>query len=283
MKNRVCLITGATSGLGRATAYALAETGANLVVAGRNQGKTEQLIVDLRKISTSARIDYLIADLEQPESVKQLAEQFLSIHNRLHVLINNAGAYYVKREETQDGFERTFALNHLSYFLLTNLLIDTMKKSTPARVVCVASDAHRLVRGLNWEDLQYKRKWPFMGWNTYCQSKLANVYFTYELAARLKGSGVTANVLHPGFVRSGLAKNNGLSARIVVQLLAVVAKPPAKAAETVIWAATSDDMAGVSGKYLTRKKIVRSSKVSCDGEAAERLWKISCEMTGLSF
>ncbi len=282
MKDKICLVTGATSGLGRAAAFAFAGMGATLIVVGRDKEKTENLLNELRGVSGNSRIEHIIADLEQQESITRLAEEFMSRHDSLHVLINNAAGYFAKREETKDGYERTFALNHLGYFLLTNLLLDVIKKSEPARIVNVSSDAHRTIKEMNWDDLQFKKKWPLLGWNVYSQSKLANIYFTYELARRLKDTEVTANCIHPGFVRSGLAKNNGWYAKIIVSLLAIAAKTPEKAAETVVWAANSKEMEGVSGKYLRRLQIVSSSDISYDEEAAGRLWSTSCELTGVT-
>ncbi len=279
MKNKSILITGATSGLGRASAFAFAEKGANLAIVGRDAQKTKALKEMLSQKTGNNTISVFIADLEKQADIRKLAVDYTAQHNRLHVLVNNAGAYFAKREETVDGYERSFALNHLAPFLLTNLLLDTLKASSPARIINVASDAHKMVRGMNWDDLMFENNWPILGWNVYCQSKLANMYFTFKLSRMLENSGVTANCLHPGFVRSGLAKNNGRYSAVLVKFLMMFATSAEHAAETVVWAAESDNMNGISGQYLYHKKLVTPSKHAQDHTAADRLWELSCELT----
>ncbi len=282
MEDKTILITGATSGLGRASAFAFAKRGANLAIVGRDVQKTKALKEMLSQKTGNNTISVFIADLEKQADIRKFAADFTAQNNQLHVLVNNAGAYFVKREETVDGYERSFALNHLAPFLLTNLLLDTLKASSPARIINVASDAHKMVKSMNWDDLMFKNNWPLLGWNVYCHSKLANMYFTFKLARMLENSGVTANCLHPGFVRSGLAKNNGRYSAVLVKFLMMFATPAEDAAKTVVWAAESDDMNGISGKYLYQKKIVASSKHAQDITAADRLWELSCELTGVN-
>src|SRR5262245_11902175 len=202
LRGRTVLITGATSGIGAITARELARRGARSVVVGRDPARCEATLAELRPLTGPDAIpEAIVADLATITGVDRLGDEFRSRHDQLHVLLNNAGAMFAERQLTADGFERTFALNHLAYFRLTNLLLETLKASAPARVVNVASDAHRRMRhGMEWDNLMGEQRYrPF---RAYCQSKLANILFTRELARRLEGSGVTANCLHPGFVRT---------------------------------------------------------------------------------
>jgi NAD(P)-dependent dehydrogenase (short-subunit alcohol dehydrogenase family) len=213
--------------------------------------------------------------------VRQLADEFKAKYNRLDVLVNNAGAVFSQRRETDDGYEMTFALNHLNYFLLTNLLLDLLKASAPSRIINVSSDAHRMTRGLNFDDLQRKRHYNLMGFGAYSDSKLANVLFTYELARRLHGTAVTANAVHPGSVATGFAHN---TPGLLDQLMNIVHRfslTPEEGARTMIYLASSPAVEGVGGKYFDKSKAVQSSQVSYDEEAARRLWEISEQMTGL--
>jgi NAD(P)-dependent dehydrogenase (short-subunit alcohol dehydrogenase family) len=201
------MVTGATGGIGEITATALARNGATVVVVGRSREKAIATVEKIKKATGNQKVEYMLADLSSQKDVRHLAEEFKAKYDRLHVLVNNAGALYTKREESVDGIELTFALNHLGYFLLTNLLLDTIKASAPARIVNVSSSMHR--RGtMDWQDLEGKKK--FSGWAIYGRSKLANILFTRELARRLEGSGVTVNALHPGVVTTGFGTNNGM-------------------------------------------------------------------------
>ena len=199
MQGKVCLVTGATSGIGQVAAAELARRGAHVVIVGRSAQKCAATQAQIRSSSPAAAVDCLVADLSSLAEMKRLADQVRERYPRLDVLLNNAGAMVWKRSESADGIERTFALNHLSYFVLTNLLSPVLKQSAPARIVNVASDAHKGV-SINFDDIQFKQK--YSGWKAYQQSKLANILFTYELARRTQGKGVTANTLHPGFVRT---------------------------------------------------------------------------------
>ena len=279
MYGKSCMVTGATAGIGQVTARELAQQGATVIVVGRNRGKSEATVNEIKQQTGNANVEFLLADLSVQKDVHQLAEQFKRKHQRLHVLVNNAGAIFLRRQESADGIELTFALNHLNYFLLTNLLLDTLKASAPARIVNVSSRAHQRVAGLNFDDLQ-SRKWYFAQ-RVYGQSKLANVLFTYELARRLEGTGVTANALHPGFVATRFATNNGWLTQLARPVLDRFALTAEEGAQTMIYLATSPEVEGVTGKYFVKEKAVPSSPVSYDRAAASRLWQISAEMTAL--
>lgn len=280
MDGKVVLITGATNGIGKVTALELAKKGARVVIVGRNAAKTEATAGEMRSASGDAQVDFFVADLSSQAEVRRLAEEFQHKYPRLDVLINNAGMYFAQRGETVDGFERTFALNHLAYFLLTNLLLDTLKASAPARIVNVSSAAHN-TGPLNFDDLQ-NREYGMAGYRAYGQSKLANLLFTYELARRLRGTGVTANALHPGAVNTGFGKNNRGLVKLAMGLVSRFELSPEKGAQTSIYLASSPEVEGVSGQYFDQCKPVRSSPASYDEEAQKRLWEISAQMTGLS-
>lgn len=275
MANRVCLITGATSGIGRATALALAQQGAELVLLCRDRGKGGETAAAARAAGAGA-VDLLLADLGRQAEVRRAAAEFLASGRPLHVLINNAGVVNLQRTLTPDGIEATFAVNHLAYFLLTTLLLDRLRASAPARIVNVASEAHKLGT-LDFADLQNERRYRVM--NVYGQSKLANILFTAELARRLEGSGVTANSLHPGAVATGLGTNNGVWARGFIRLLRPFFRTPDDGAATSIYLATSPAVAGVSGRYFANCREKRPAAPARDPAAARRLWEISEEMT----
>lgn len=279
MKDKLVLVTGANAGIGRITAQELAKMGAHVVMAARSKERGEAALADIRRASGSGKVDLLLADLSVQAEVRQLAAEFRERYGRLDVLVNNAGALILTRQESGDGIELTFALNHLAYFLLTNLLLDLLKVSAPARIVNVSSAAHYRTE-LDFDDLENEE--TYSGMNVYSQSKLANVYFTYELARRLEGTGVTATCLHPGFVASNFAKNNGWLAKLGMLVMRPFALTPEKGAETSIYLASSADVEGISGEYFDKKKSVRSSTVSYDEAAARRLWEISKQMTGVA-
>lgn len=278
LKEKVILITGGTGGIGRITAQAMAKTGATVVLVGRNPQKTAAVTSEIQQQTGNPRIEYQIADLSVQAGVRQVAETFRQRHDRLDVLINNAGAFIMKHQLSQDGIEMTFALNHLAYFLLTNLLLDMLIASAPSRIVNVSSMAHNGSR-LNLDDLQNRRF--SSGWKAYGQSKLANLYFTYELARRLEGTGVTVNALHPGFVATNFGRSNGGILDPLFKLGQFAAISPEEGAKTSIYLATSPQVAGVTGKYFDKCKPIASSRVSYDEAAARRLWDISAQMTGL--
>ena len=269
MIGKICLVTGATDGVGKVTAKALAEAGATVVGVGRNPSKIEAVKREIG--DTPGSLEFLTADLSSQVQVRSLAEAFLSKYDRLHVLVNNAGALFSSYRESVDGIEMTFALDHLAYFLLTNLLLETIKASAPARIINLSSSAH--ARGqIDFDDFGLKRRYD--GWVAYEQAKLANVLFTYELARRLEGTGVTANAVHPGFVDTNFQHAAGLGFR--GQLT------PEEGADTQIWLASAPEVEGISGKYFVRRQAERTTELSYDVELARRLWDESAEMVGLA-
>jgi NAD(P)-dependent dehydrogenase (short-subunit alcohol dehydrogenase family) len=280
MEGKICLITGGTNGIGKSTAQALAQMGATVVIVGRNAQKTSQVVDEIRSLTRSQKVEALLADLSSQREVQRLAGEFKSKYSQLHVLLNNAGAMFWSRQLTVDGLETTFALNHLAPFLLTNLLLDTIKASAPARIINVSSAAHRGGK-MDFEDLQSERRYTGMG--VYGQSKLANILFTLELSRRLEGTGVTANALHPGFVNSGFAKNNpGLIFKLFGAIGPLLARSPERGAETSIYLASSPDVQGVTGKYFSDSKVTQTAPQATDGAAAKKLWEVSAELVHLA-
>ncbi len=281
MQGKIVLITGATNGIGKVAALELAKKGATVVIVGRNRAKTEETLNEIKTKSGNPNVEMLIGDLSVLADVRRIAGEFKSKHDRLDVLVNNAGAVFASRQETADGYEMTFALNHLSYFLLTNLLLDVLKANAPSRIVNVSSEAHTNL-ALDFDDLQSKKSYAMGGFNPYGRSKLANVLFTYELARRLAGTGVTANVLHPGLVASGFGKNNPGLMNWIMNLVHLFAISEEKGAETIVYLASSPEVEGVTEKYWDKSKAVSSSQASYDEAAQKRLWEISEQMTGLT-
>jgi NAD(P)-dependent dehydrogenase (short-subunit alcohol dehydrogenase family) len=274
------MITGATNGIGLAAAHELARVGAGLVLVGRNRQRGEQVVEEISRSSGNDDVSLLVADLSSLEQVRRLAAEFVGAGRPLHVLLNNAGVLNLRREETGDGFETTFAVNHLAYFLLTGLLLGRLRESAPARIVNVASDAHAQAGGrLDFDDLQSTRKYSLMG--TYGKSKLANILFTRELARRLEGTGVTANCLHPGFVGSNFARNNGAIAGVVMTLLKPFARSPEKGAETAVYLSSSPEVDGVSGEYFVDCKVAQPKDFARNDDDASRLWEVSERMCAL--
>jgi retinol dehydrogenase 12 len=278
MTGKVCLITGATSGIGWETAHALATQGAMVALVGRDAERTRKAIDEIRASAPNAQIESYLADLSAQEQVRRLAQEFQSRHDRLDVLINDAGAMFPTHRESVDGIEMTLALNHLAPFLLTNLLLDTLKASAPSRIVTVSSDAHQSAR-INFDDLQLAR--GYGPWRAYGQSKLMNVLFTNELALRLAGTGVTANTLHPGFVASNFGKSEGPFWAAAFTLMRPFMISAEKGAQTVIYLASSPDVADATGGYYVNCKPARSSSIARDEAAARRLWEVSERLTGL--
>jgi NAD(P)-dependent dehydrogenase (short-subunit alcohol dehydrogenase family) len=279
MKDKVCLVTGATAGIGEVTALALAKQGATVVIVSRNQQRCEETVRRIRQESNNPAVDYLVADLSSQADIRRVASQYQDRYNRLDVLVNNAGGFFSRRQESLDGIELTWALNHLNYFMLTQLLLDTILASAPARVINVSSNAH-LGGQINFDDLQARR--GYFGWRVYAQSKLANVLHAYELARRLDGSRVTVNALHPGFVATRFAGNNGLLYRFGLKVAHLFALTPEQGARTNIYLASSEQVQGVTGKYYVAEKPASSAPISYDEQVARRLWDVSAEMVGLS-
>jgi NAD(P)-dependent dehydrogenase (short-subunit alcohol dehydrogenase family) len=279
MAGKTCLVTGSTNGIGRVTALELAHMGANVVIAGRDPARCALTASDIREETGNPDVDFLVADLSSQEDIRRLAKEFKERHQRLDVLVNNAGAIHMSRRKSVDGIEMTFALNHLSHFLLTNLLLDVLSASAPARVVNVASSVHEKAK-IDLFDIQAPRR--YSGFRAYSRSKLCNLLFTYELARRLEGTGVTANALHPGLVATNILTNNGVLGRFINILLGVRGISVEAGALTSVYAASSPDLEGVSGKYLDKKQIVRSSTRSFDEAQAADLWELSASLTGIT-
>lgn len=279
MAGKTCLVTGSTNGIGRVTALELAHIGANVVIAGRDPARCALTASDIREETGNPDVDFLVADLSSQEDIRRLAKEFKERHQRLDVLVNNAGAIHMSRRKSVDGIEMTFALNHLSHFLLTNLLLDVLSASAPARVVNVASSVHEKAK-IDLFDIQAPRR--YSGFRAYSRSKLCNLLFTYELARRLEGTGVTANALHPGLVATNILTNNGVLGRFINILLGVRGISVEAGALTSVYAASSPDLEGVSGKYLDKKQIVRSSTRSFDEAQAADLWELSASLTGIT-
>lgn len=279
MAGRTVLITGGTGGIGKATALGLATMGAHLAITGRDRGRTEGAAREIRAAG-GGQVDVFVADLSSQSEVRRLADEVLQSLPRIDVLINNVGGSWNSRHLTADGLERTLALNHLAPFLLTNLLLDRLKQSAPARVVTVSSHVHTSGR-IDFDDLQGERS--YSGARAYSQSKLANVLFTYELARRLQASAVTANALHPGVVRTAFgAEDPGRVQRLFIPFVRVFMKSPAQGAATSIHLASAPDLEQVTGRYFANSKPKRSSKGSYDEAAAARLWQVSTDLVGLT-
>ena len=279
MQNKICLITGATSGIGQATAMGLAKIGATVIVAGRDEKRCQNTVAHIQQETGNFHVDYLLADLSVQAQIRQMAEEFKSRYQRLDVLVNNAAAIFFFRRVSADGIEMNFALNHLAYFLLTNLLLDMLKASVPARIVNVASNSH-YGQHLDFDNLELKRGYNPM--RAYGRSKLCNLYFTYELARRLEGTGVTVNAMHPGFVHTNMGANNGWLVRLFLPLVHRNSLTPEQGASTAVYLSSSPDVEGVTGKFFVRKRERASDPVSHDEAAARRLWEVSEEMTGLA-
>ncbi|MDE2859986.1 MAG: SDR family oxidoreductase [Chloroflexota bacterium] len=277
MNGKCCLITGGSDGIGLAAARELAHMGASVVMVGRNEAKTAAAANRITQETGNGSVRYMVADLSSQADVRRLAAEVTESIPRLDVLVNNAGAAFLSRRRSVDGIEMTFALNHLGYFLLTTLLLDLLGRSSPARIVNVASAAHSSAGSFRLEDLPSPEKCG--GFRAYGRSKLCNILFTYELARRLEGSGVTANTLHPGLVRTNIARNNGLLGRMVNFFIGVRGVDAAKGAETVVYLAASPEVEGLTGKYFENRRAVPSSALSYDAELASDLWKLSERLT----
>jgi NAD(P)-dependent dehydrogenase (short-subunit alcohol dehydrogenase family) len=275
MQGKTVVITGGTNGIGLVTARELARMGAQVVIVSRSEDKCAKTVEQIKKDTGNTNVEFIAADLSVMANIRQAAYEFKNRHTRLDVLVNNAGAIFFKRQVTSDGFEMTFALNHLSYFLFTHLLLDTLKASAPSRIVNVASHAHEGAR-INFDDLMGGKK--YSGYGAYGSSKLANIMFTYELAEKLAGTRVTANALHPGFVATGFARNNGGIINFGMGLTHLFARTPQRGAETSIYLASSPEVEDITGKYFTDCKAVESDPVSYDKAAQEKLWEASLEM-----
>lgn len=284
IEGKTCLITGSTSGIGKEIAIGLAKMKANVVLVGRSKAKCQATLEEIWRnasISTNKnRVSYLLADLSSQASIHQLANEFLDSYESLDILINNAGVFLSRRSTTVDSIEYTFAVNHLAPFLLTNLLFERIKASSPSRIITTSSVAHRGAH-INFDNLQFERG-RYNGVEAYRQSKLANILFTKELARRSRGSGVTSNCFHPGGVRTNLVQSSPWYYRLIWAIINPFLVSPKKGADTAIYLASSSKVAEISGKYFVNRKPVSPWELTDEHDAAARLWKISEELTGNS-
>jgi len=281
LRGKTALVTGASSGIGKVTASALATMGATVYLVCRNRAKGGQVQQEIKELAGHDRVFLIVADLAEQAQVRRAAQEFLDTGEPLHILHNNAGITNTARRETVDGIEETFAVNHLAYFLLTNLLLDRLKESAPARIVNVASDAHYFVRGMQFDDLEYENQ--YKTFKVYGQSKLANLLFALALAPKLVGTDVTINSVHPGVVTTGLGmQNGGFLSKIVPVIGGLLFRSPEKGAESSIYVCTSPALNDVSGKYYANCRQKTPKPWARDVEAAEKLWKVSEQMTAAS-
>jgi retinol dehydrogenase 12 len=279
LKGKVCLVTGATNGIGLEAARELGRMGATVVLCGRDGKRGQAAMSEIKRTCPDAKLEYLQADLSSLAEVRRLAQEFRGRHSRLDVLLNNAGAVVDSRRLTVDGHELTLALNHLSHFLLTHLLLDLLKASGPARIINVSSGAHQMAK-LDVDDLHFERT-KYTPLLAYGNSKLANILFTRSLARRLAGTQVTANSLHPGAVATGFGADYQGWFGWVVKLVRPFMLTSADGARTSVYLASSPDVAGVSGKYFYKCREARVSKAGKDDALAERLWEASVKLTGV--
>ena len=280
MNDKVCLVTGGTNGIGQAAAQALAQMGATVVIVGRDAQKAARVTEEIKAVSENQNVNWLMGDLSSQQDIRCLAAEFKTKYSQLHVLLNNAGGTFTTRQVSVDGIEMTFALNHLAYFLLSNMLLDTMKASAPARIINVSSDAHSGGK-IDFDNLQGERSYSSFG--PYGNSKLANILFTSELARRLEGTGVTVNALHPGFTSTGFGKNNpGFLMKIMGVVIPLVARTSEKGAKTSIYLASSPQVQSITGKYFVDCKVTQPAPQASDRTVARKLWDVSAEMVQLA-
>tara|TARA_B000000437_G_scaffold137879_1_gene100218 strand:+ start:140 stop:991 length:852 start_codon:yes stop_codon:yes gene_type:complete len=278
IKNKNVLITGATSGIGEATAIDLAKKGANIFFIARNNLKAQNLSDKIESIS-GKRSKFFIADLASLKNIKDSALEFISLDIPLHVLLNNAGLINNNRKETVDGLEEVFSINHLAYFYLTYLLLDKLKEGTPSRIINVSSGAHAFVKGFNFDDVNSLKEYkPF---KVYGYSKLANILFTKKLSQVLENENIIVNCLHPGVVGTGFGQNNGIFSKILFNLSKPFMRSSEKGAETSIYLCSSPDVSDVSGQYFYNCKIAKTTSWANNQEDADRLWDLSKELTGI--
>jgi NAD(P)-dependent dehydrogenase (short-subunit alcohol dehydrogenase family) len=277
MKDKICMITGANSGIGKATAKGLAKMGATVVMVCRNKERGEKALDEVKSVFNNTNVDLILADLSSQKQIHELVSKFKQKYQKLDVLINNAGVNLSKRILTDDGIETTFAVNYLATFLLSNLLFDVLRASSPSRIVNVASSVQ--AKSLDFEYLQGEKRYRQL--KTYSQSKLAVILFTYDFAKKIEGSGVTVNCLHPGYVKTNMVRNYRKFVKYFFPFIGLFMSTPKRGAKASILLATSPELNGVSGRYFKKRKEGKTSKVSYDEELAKRLWDLSTEMTNL--
>lgn len=277
MQGKVCLVTGSSSGIGKVTARELATMGATVVMLCRNRAKGEAVQAEIKEVSGNDQVDLIVADLSELSQVRRAAHEFQQNYTQLHVLINNAGGMNAERKVTSDGLESTFATNYLAPFLLTHLLLDVLKASAPARIVNVSAVGHKIGK-IDFTDLQGEHRYNSL--KAYTQSKLAQIYFTYELAERLAGTGVTVNALDPGHVVSHFNDSTKGMLHVIAEVIYFFdGRSAEKGAQTTLYLATSPEVASVSGKYFSNCKQTPSSRRSYDVAVRQRLWNVSVELT----
>ncbi len=279
MENKTVLVTGASSGIGQATAVGLAKLGARLILQGRTPSRCAEALAAVRAVA-KADVDFIEADLSTADGVAALAEQTAKLTDHLDVLINNAGVTMLSRETTSEGFERTIAVNHLGYFRTTGHLLPLLRKATSARIVNVASEAHRFGT-LDLDDLDNEKS--FSGMRVYGQSKGANLLFNVELARRLEGSNITTNALHPGGIRSNLGRGQGPLLNLVHSVVSLFLKSPEEGAKTSIFLASAQELEGVSGRYFAKCREKQAAEHAIDPSRAKQLWDLSEQRTGLRY
>lgn len=276
LQGKICLVTGSTSGLGKVTARELANMGATVVLVSRNRAKGEAAQAEIKQVTGNENVDLLVADLSLLQEVRRLAEEFQQKYSRLHILVNNAGGVYSSRKVTSEGLEATLVFNYLAPFLLTELLVNTLKASAPARVINVSTMIHS--RNIALDNLQGEKSYTAMG--NYGQAKLALIIFTYELARRLEGSGVTVNVLHPGLVRSNFNSGTKGMFHFIAELVYFFAGISVEqGAQTTLYLATSPQVEGVTGKYFTKNRESKSAPISYNQALAQHLWQVSEQLS----
>lgn len=271
MRGKVCIVTGASSGLGKATASGLAKLGATVILACRDRQRGAAALAEIRTASANQKVELMLVDLAVQDSVRAMADEFKQRYERLDVLINNAAIYKHMRTLTADGLETMFATNHLGPFLLTNLLLDRLKAGAPSRILTITAPS---ITSVNFDDLQGEQK--FNAFEAFGASKMCNLLFTYELARRLEGTGVSANAIHPGLVRSNLMKEAPAPIRWLTSLISA---PPEKAAQTPVYYASSPNVEGVTGNFFKGKRVINSNAYSKDLEVQKRLWEVSVALT----
>ncbi len=280
MTGKTVLITGGTGGIGRATAIGLASMGARVGITGRDRARADRAAAEIMHASGNPVVDIFVADMSSQREVRRLADEVLAAYPRLDVLLNNVGGFWANRHVTADGLEHTFALNHLAPFLLTSLLAERLIASAPARVVTVSSGAQSMGR-INFDDLMGEQ--GYSGQSAYNQSKLANVMFTYELARRFQGTGVTATTLHPGMTNTAFSAED--PSRAFAPLVAIMRpfmRSPVKGAETPVYLASSPEAEGLTGQYFANRLSKRTNKASYDSKVTARLWEVSAHLVGLT-
>lgn len=278
VEGKICIVTGANSGIGKVTAQKLADAGATVILACRNTEKATIVRQEIQQKNKEAKVDSIPCDLASFASIRAFVQTFQSRYSQLHLLINNAGLFSMQREETQDGFEMTFGTNHLGPFLLTNLLLPLIQKSAPARIINVSSAMHH--RGkISFDDLQSQQS--YNGIQAYSDSKLANVLFTCELARRLEKDGITVNCLHPGMVATNIWPGQKWYLTLGSAVIRCFARKPEKGAKTTLFLALSDDVASVTGKYFVDEKIRHTSRLAQQEDIQKQLWTVSEQLTQL--